>query len=128
MPLSFEEIAHWTADDINAQILQALPKGWKFDLQTLPDHWRASYKNENDAEIWAEEHYALRVLLLSAFSWLFQQRNPSQVHPAWRPGPGFKLVPVRRSTEHIPVPDPSDLNPENIRSVYSEHARKRGKD
>lgn len=130
MPLTFEEIAHWTIDDINAQILRLLPKGWKFDLQTHPTHWRAAYKSENDAEVWAEEHYALRILMLSAFAWLWQMVNPSRVHPAWNPAakPALIPVPVQHSTAQRAVPDPADLNPEHIRSVYSAHARKRGKE
>jgi hypothetical protein len=128
MPPSFEEMAHWTVDDINAQILLALPKGWKFDLQTHPDHWRAAYKTETGDEVWAEEHYALRILLMSAFGWLWQQKNPARVHPAWNPNPSRPLAPVRRSEPQHTIPDPEDLNPENIRAVYAEHARRRGKE
>jgi len=128
MPLSFEEINHWTVDDINTQILTHLPKGWNFDLQTLPTHWRAAYKDENGVQVWAEEHYALRILLLSAFMWLWQRLNPTPVHPAWNPSAPRQLAPVRHSTAQHTIPDPTDLNPAHIRSVYDSHARKRGKE
>jgi hypothetical protein len=128
MPLTFEEMAHWSNDDINAQILRNLPKGWKFELQTLPEGWRASYStsdNPEKPEVWAEHHYALRVLLLSAFMWLWQQKNPTRVHPAWNPAPSRPLALVRPSNS---TPERPDLDPRNIRSVYSAHARKWGKE
>lgn len=127
MPLTFQEIAHWTVDDVNAQILTLLPKGWTFALQTEPDHWRAAYKADGDAEVWAETHFELRLLLLSAFAWLWQRHNPSRVHPAWRPTAPPPLVAIRGGGAHS-IPDPEDLNPEHIRSVYAAHAHKRGKE
>lgn len=122
---TFAEIAHWSVDDVNAQILILLPKGWNFDLQTHPDHWRAAFKAET-GEVWAEEHYELRLLMLSAYGWLWQQRNPTRTHPAWVPQPSRPLVAVHPAAQS--VPDPEDLVPSHIRSVYSEHARKRGKE
>jgi len=132
MPLSFEEMAHWTLDDINAQILTTLPKDWTFEIQTHTDHWTATYKVKTEAGdenvVWTETHYALRVLLLSAFMWAHQKRNPTKVHPAWRRGPERALVPVHHSTAQHSIPDPQDLDPEHIRSVYAERARKMGKE
>ncbi len=123
---TFAEIAHWSVDDVNAQILGLLPAGWKFDLQTLTDGWRAAYQAETGAEVWAEEHYELRLLLLSAYGWLYQRRNPARVHPAWVAHPSRPLAPVLRTSPGIP--DPEDLDPEHIRSVYGQHARRRGKE
>ncbi len=123
---TFEEIAHWSIDDINVQILGLVPAGWKFELETHPTHWRASYKTENGTEAWAEEHWELRILLLSAFAWLWQRRNPTRVHPAWQPRQPPPLVAIRPGSGT--VPGPQDLEPEHIRSVYDAHARKRGKE
>jgi hypothetical protein len=125
MDLTFQDIARWTADDVNAQILAILPEGWKFDLQTHPDHWRAAYK-DNDVEVWADTHWELRLLLLNAFAWLWQRRTPTRVHPAWRPQPSRPLVPIRPSDQS--VPEPEDLDPGHIKSVYAAHARKYGKE
>jgi hypothetical protein len=126
MSLRLEEIANWTIDDINVQILRALPKGMKFELTTTDTGWRASYSSDQSPEvIWAEEHYAMRVLLLSAFMWLWRRQNPSPGHPAWVPTPSRRLVPVRVANSD---PETPDLDPVNIRSVYSAHARKMGKE
>lgn len=129
MPLTFAEIASWTVDDVNTQILLILPKGWTFDLQTHPDHWRAAFKSERGIEVWSTTHYELRLLLLSAYAYIWQSRNgPSSVHPAWRPKEGPKLVPVRQAASQHPIPDPQSLDPAYVRSVYAEWARKRGKE
>ena len=126
MPLSFEEIDRWSVDDVNGQILKLLPKGWSFDMQTLPEHWRAAYKSEAGVEVWADTHYALRILLLNAFAWLWQRLNPSRVHPAWRPVDPPTLVAVRRIATQ--TPDPADLDPKHVQSVYAALARKREKE
>lgn len=124
---TLEEIAHWTIEDINGQVLGLLPKGWTFDLETRPNDWRAVIKAPDpEREIWALEHWELRILMLSAFAWLWQQRNPTRVHPAWVPRPAPRLTPVRPGA--IGVSNPVDLDPAHIRSVYDAHARKRGKE
>jgi hypothetical protein len=121
---TLDEMSTWTVDEINAQILKLVPASLKFELETHPDHWRASYKTENGV-VWSEDHYALRILLLSAYMWLHQRLHPVRVHPAWRPSPSRPLVPVHPSGGSPPVPDPSDLDPAHIASVYAERARKR---
>ena len=78
-------------------------------------------------EIWVETHFELRLLLLSAFGWLYQRLNPSRSHPAWRVTEPRVLVPVRQGPGET-TPDPQSLNPEYVRSVYAAHARKRGKE
>lgn len=122
---TFEEIAHWSIDDINVQILGLVPKGVRFDLETRPSDWRVAFKSEDDRELWALEHWELRILMLSAFAWLWQQRHPTRVHPAWVPRPSPVLRPVHPGPG---APSPVDLDPAHIRSVYDARARKRGKE
>ena len=120
---TLEEVASWTLDQIRAQIHQLLPKGWKFDLQQHTDHWRAFYRTEADVEVWADRHYDQRIMLLNAWGWLWQQRDPKKVHPAWRPKPGRQLIPVVHPASQ--APDPEDLDPREVASVYSESDRRR---
>jgi hypothetical protein len=123
---TLEEIAHWSIDDINAQVLGLLPKGVKFDLETHPDRWRVSFKQEADGrELWFHEHWDMRTLMLSAFAWLWQQQNPTRVHPAWVPRAPRILRPIHPG---VGIPNPEDLDPAHIQSVYDGYARKRGKE
>jgi hypothetical protein len=125
MMLTFEEIARWSNDDINARILAQVPPGWKFALETTPEGWRATYQNAQGDQVYSEEHYALRILLAGAFIWLWQRLNPVRVHPSWRATPSRPLVPVRPYARSKPLADPADLDPARLRSVYAERARKR---
>jgi hypothetical protein len=122
--LTFAEIAHWTVDDVNAKILETLPKTWKFDLQTQPDQWRAAFINEHGQEVWAEVHFSLRLLLLSAFAWQWQRQNPARTHPAWAVREPPPLVPVAASSPHQPIPTARSLDPSFVQSVYANRHKK----
>jgi hypothetical protein len=96
-----------------------------FDLQPFPDYWQASFKDKEGAEVWAEAHWNLQYILMTAYSWLWLRREPPKGHPAWRPAPPRVLVPVRPSGGQ-PTKDPEDLDPAYLASVYAEHHRKKG--
>jgi hypothetical protein len=119
-----EEVASWTLDQIRAHIHGLLPEGWKFDLQPHTDHWLASYKTPANVEVWSGKHVDQRIILLTAYGWLWQKREPRKTHPAWIPQPTRLLIPVLHPA--ATVPDPEDLDPQAIQSVYADpHRRKR---
>lgn len=121
---TLEEVASWTLDQIRAHIHGLLPNGWVFDLQPHTDHWRASYKSDAGLEVWTDKHVDQRIILLNAYGWLWQKRDPKKVHPAWRPQPTRRLIPVQHPAAR--VPDPEDLDPSQVQSVYSDpHRHKR---
>lgn len=124
MQPTLEEMRQWPPDEIHGAILVALPPECRFELTDEGGQWRARFFGPDGAVLWWNTYGDPQVLLFDAYGWLWMRRQKPK-HPAWKPRTSRTLVPVYGSTAHGPsVPDPEDLNPAEIDTVYSEHSKR----
>jgi hypothetical protein len=125
---SIEEISAWSVQDILSEIQRLLPEGFRF-TEAAKEGWCIASVQQTVAEspeakvLWSDSGPDRRLLLLNAFGWIWL-RGQTPKHPAWRPRPGGQ--PVRRHPAPFPkVPDPPDLDPAEIRSVYEKGPKRK---
>lgn len=118
---SIEQIATWTVEEILGEIQRLLPEGTAF-VEAAKEGWHVATVQQRGAEnaepqiLWTDNGPDRRLVLLNAFGWLWL-RGQKPKHPAWKPR---GTEPARRHPAGAfpTVPDPPDLDPENVRSVY----------
>lgn len=124
MPWAPEEISAWSVEELEAEIQNALPKGWTLFSQLTEGYWafRLQSSGENEPEVHLEKENADRRLgLLDVYGWLWLETTPKP--PAGSPwGPRRELT-VGIVTGHANikgsnVPDPEDLDPAEIARVH----------
>ena len=118
---SLEEMSAWSLDDIEAAIHHDLPNGWTYQRGYDPD--RAGWATVIDAEgkvVWETSQIPdERLLLFNVYGWLLT-RTATPRHPAWarRTGPTPRPVVGQRFLPGISIPDPEDIDPSEVQSVY----------
>jgi hypothetical protein len=117
---TIEEMTAWTLEEIQAEIRAALPEKWRFEFLTEDGQWRTRFLGVEGECLWWRTYLEPRVLLLDAYGWLWrQQHRQLPTNPAWIPRDRRKLVPVGKvGLQGVTVPDPEDLNPDEIDAVY----------
>jgi hypothetical protein len=116
---SLQEMTAWTPGEIEAAVHTALPPGWRFSFELVESFYWASYTDADEKVVWARENPDLRIVLLDAYGWLWARKNEAS-RPFWRPR-HFETPPPKpgpMSHPGIPVPDPADLDPDEIAVVY----------
>jgi hypothetical protein len=116
------EVSTWGEGQVKAEIISALPAGWKFMLAPHPEgYWMARFVDDTGVAVWDGDHPALNLLLFDAYGWLYLRKMPAKSSAAniWRPRPDRTVVPKPKS---VVGDDPEDLDPEEITSVvYGKH-------
>ena len=118
-----EEMATWSVEDVKDQISGLLPLAWTVENAEDDGFFICTIKDGQGESKWRRALYNLRLVLLDAYGWLYTRNNvPS--NPAW--GRRRELTPeqVLGHASHLrsaPGPDPEDLSPDEIRSVYEKH-------
>lgn len=107
---SLEELTAWSLEELTAEVKARLPEGQELILG--PN--RVAIKGL-DSILWEESGLDVRVLLYSAYAFLTGLPDPSDASPWVRRQP--RNV-VRRPLPDQSIPDPGDLDPEEIESVY----------
>lgn len=116
---SVEEMSAWTEEETRAAIHVLLPEGWHFNLLRREGMLVAQFLGPDGGEIWARAEPDRKILLLNAYGWLWS-RGKSPEHPMWRSRTKLTRVPVHRvGLPGVEVPDPEDLDPEEVVSVYA---------
>lgn len=119
---SIEEIATWTIEEILGEIARLLPEGTVF-VEAAKEGWHVATVQQKGAEntesqvLWTDNGPDRRLVLLNAFGWLWL-RGQKTHHPAWKPRPGGKPARPHPFGPSPQVPDPPDLDPKHVRSVY----------
>ncbi len=126
---SLEEMTAWTAEDAQAAILASLPEGWSFIPKTVSGWAVAQFTDENGKVVWEDHSADVRLLFFNAYGWLHLREHKPR-SPAWKLR--TKEVDLYRPTQpgqvypHVPVPDPEDLDPEEVKAVYADpHFRRK---
>src|SRR5512137_783473 len=119
---SLEEMTAWESEDIEDAIRQALPKGWQFEYGCSESGGWAVIGDEEGQIKWETTGVPdERLLLFNAYGWLIT-RGMEPRNPAWALRKGSIPQPKvgQFSLPGVSVPDPEDLDPAEIESVYSE--------
>ena len=120
--LSLEEMALWDAEAVHGAILADIPADWQFATNQT-NGWHDAKILDGDGNVcWQETMADQLLLLLSAYSWLHLRNHKTQ-HPAWKPRTRevrpLETLAGRASHPNIVVPDPEDLDPDEVRTVYA---------
>lgn len=126
--LSLEEMASWDVQDVRAAIASDLPEGWKFIPEVVNGWYFAKYFDDVGRVVWEDQSADQRLLFFNAYGWLHLRNHKPRI-PAWKLRTSEvspATVAGRASHPQIVVPDPEDLDPDEVRSVYADpHSRRR---
>ncbi len=126
----YAEITSWSTEELREYILEALPKGWKFNSGGDNGHlWCHILQPEGDGwiKVWESFHLDEKTLLLGAYSWLWLRGQPVR-DTKWvrKKGDLTRKGVTQQVVGSSPQPEPfEDLNAEYIQSVYEEARKKR---
>ena len=115
--INIEEASTWTTEEVLEKLQEAIPPSWKFE-HALVENWCHAAIMDGEGEIlWSGENVDPRVLFLEALGWyLVKDHKPT--NPAWRPRD--REVPLHRPTTLETIPDPGDLDPDEVAAVYKD--------
>jgi hypothetical protein len=126
--LSLEEMTTWTVEDIQAQIdaYKAKDLFFRFDFDRELMFWHARFERFDEAQrkrviVWEDHGADERITLFNAFGWVWaRSQTPLPKDSPWRPRPDVTLHHVNQkvAARGHSVPDPEDLDPEEIKAVY----------
>lgn len=132
MPISLDDVVLLPVEAAEAAIQAHLPPGLILEIQPDEAFLRARFLMSDGTVIWTGYGSDRRILLFDAYGWLLQQRGVRPGHPAWVRRSENVVIPPRYGSKahqsHTPIPDPEDLNPSEILSVYGISSRKKDVD
>jgi hypothetical protein len=129
-----EELSYWSIAAIREGLPRLLPEGWVFEESPSEGLWGAKIYSPDKVE-WQERSFDERLLLLGAYGFLWMLGYKSNEDSPWfRPNTqtredslakinSVQFVPVFNTAKVVPmsrpnVPDPPDLDPSEVFSVY----------
>jgi len=111
----------WSEDRTKEEISLLLPKGWvfRFDRNEI-GYWETSFLDETNTSKWSALSLAPNIALFNAYGWIALQRVP-RGQGVWGPRRDLTLQGVNaEALRKVSVPDPEDLDPVEIASVYDD--------
>jgi hypothetical protein len=123
---TLQEMTAWTLEEIQAEIYALLPADWKFEFLDGEGQWHTTFLGADGECLWRMSYMEPRILLFDAYGWLELQVHPRKAtNPAWTPNDRWRLVPVGKvGLPGVSVPDPEDLDPTEIATVYSSRPKR----
>jgi len=132
-----EELLLWSNADVCREIQQLLEPNWVFDygFDNSEGVWVARVVQEESAEddtpekiLWDAVEPDERLVLFDAYGWLWlkTQKKPVEDSP-WRRTRELTRESVSKYI-HSKVPDPEDVQPEEVKAVYEQHQHRHRKD
>ena len=113
--LTVEEITAWSVDELSTEIRVLLPPDIEFVLNFQEGYFVASLVNKLDGtRIFEEAHPDQRLVLLNTFGHLWSRPSVSTNTPWCRKGE----IPRKVVQTTCSLPDPEDLDPSEIQSLY----------
>lgn len=125
--ISIQEMTAWTARDIEQAIHAARPPTWRFKLEVEQGVYAATFTDAEGNVIWTLEGFDERLTLFDAYGWL-QRRQLPRTNPVWirKRGERYRPQVGPTSLSGVRVPDPGDLDPDEISAVvYEQHLSRR---
>jgi hypothetical protein len=119
---SAAEISSWSPEQIRAEITRLLPADCTFTESVLDGWAHGAFNDKAGAILWEGSEPDRRILLLSAYGWIWT-RGRTPKHPAWKlRKPGGAMQTPKQGPE---IPDPPDLDPVEINKAVYEKQSKR---
>jgi len=127
--LTLEEMTVWTCEDIAVQVnmLKAKDLFFHFEFDKDSQFWHVKFERFDEKQkkrvvVWEDRGVDQKVTLFNAFGWVWArtQATPPKDSP-WRPRRQEltrRMVTNQVAAQGHSVPDPEDLDPEEIRAVY----------
>lgn len=112
---SLGETTTWTAQDAYERLKGSLPREWVLKHETQDGWHRALIFDGEGNQKWAGEQADPKILFLDALGWWRLQTHQVQ-NPVWRPR--TQEVTLQRPPLKEEIPDPLDLDPNEVESVY----------
>ena len=122
-----EEVSAWSFDEILAEIQALLPEGSRVTPVSNPDgYWIVTVERDTPEGLEVdlrETRPDRRLAALDVFGqlWLRNAPQPSKDSPWVRRNELRQAVVPKRTAPH--VPDPEDLDPTEVDSVYQTHLK-----
>lgn len=120
---TLEEMTTWTVDDVANAIRQGLPSGLVFDcgFDVAAGTWYVRFWRQQDDQkrvLFEDWGFEQRITYLNAFGWLWSQKQPAPpAHSPWQRRGEVTVAQVQRKAHNIP--DPADLDPNEVQAVYA---------
>lgn len=118
---TLEEIAFLPNGEAEAAILATIPPAYRLDIELREREIHATLVDEADNAIWEGSSSDRRVLLFDLYGYILRTLGGLQVHPRWV-RTGEINIPtrfgVRAYQGSVRVPDPEDLEPDEIQRIY----------
>lgn len=118
---TLEEIAFLPEAEAEAAILATIPPAYRLDIELREREIYAALVDEADNVLWDGTSSDRRVLLFDVYGYVLRTLGGPKVHPRWARS-GEVNIParfgVRAYQGDVRVPDPEDLEPEEIQRIY----------
>ena len=127
---TIEEMTAWSPRDIQVELKKLLPEGWVFEhIVSRDGFFRALVVDVSDQKKplvqWEGDNLDERLLLFDAYGWLWMKKHPPEKRQRtpWKTRKSEltrKAVTQRVTLGKDPAPDPEDLDPNEVASIYKE--------
>lgn len=121
----YVEMTAWSLEETRFHLQNVLPKGWKFEQGVDEEYLWARVLQDDGVVVWDNIHLDERTLLLDAYCWLHFRSQPKLDRSSVWAERRVELTRRGVTQRVMSVPDPEDLDPEEIRSVYEQARKKR---
>jgi hypothetical protein len=122
--LNYAEVTAWSLEEVRQSLQQSLPDGWKLEQGSTEGYLWVRLLQSDGSEAWNTIHLDERNLLLAAYCWLLLRGQPVPTPDVSAWGSRRGELTMRGVTRRaLNLPDPEDLDPDEIRAVYEEAAR-----
>ena len=128
MTLPLEEIAVLPLDEAEDAIQAQLPRGFDLVFELVTNQWSATLYASDRQVLWQDTHPDKRILLFDFYGWFLRHTGARPRHPAWHRSGEVVVAPrhgAKAHQAHLSLPDPEDLEPSEILSVYGIQPRKK---
>lgn len=118
---SIEEMSTWSSQEILDQTESLLPEGWDLSMEPHADgYWDVQVRRQDDTPEGAVEffdsHVDLKIALLNVYGALLARNRRPGATSTWETKQELTKRPVGIKSSGIP--DPEDLDPNEVESVY----------
>lgn len=119
--LALEELFMLSTEELESTVLRSVPEGFSLMLD-LKDGWFSASLLDAKGNVWWERSSPdPRIPLYDAVGYFLHLRGSQPRHPAWQRR-GEVIVPSsvgnKAHQAHTPIPDPEDLDPQELLAVY----------
>lgn len=120
-----QEVLLLSEADLDVRVRRLLRPGERLSVDFEDGCWAASImigEGESTKFVWDSVAFEKRLLLLDAYGWCWSREQTASAPPVWTRRREVTAAGVgRRASRGEPFPDPEDLDPREVASVYAPH-------